>query len=98
MSTVQEVWGFSRYLAVDPEGAAPIGPRFLAAMNAGAADRGIAAHVPSDALDASRLIIMSEAAQQVGADFEIVDDTLRLAPTGVTVDWSEVERVAGGES
>ncbi len=93
MATVQEVWGFSAYLAVDAEGGT-IGPQFLAAMNEAALDRGITPNVPSDALDMSRDVIMMEAAQRVGANFDIVNGTLRIVPTGVTVDWSEVERVA----
>lgn len=95
MSTVKEVWGFSHYLAVDLDGT--LGDRFLAAMNAEALDRGITPNVPSDALDASRNVIMDDAARKVGAEWSIVDDTLRVCPRNVTVDWAEVERVAEAE-
>ena len=98
MSTVKEVWGFSHTLTVDLDGT--LCNRFLAAMNDAAVDRGIVPNVPSDALDASRDVILWDAAAKVGAQWSIVDDTLRLAPTGLTVDWLavETEAAAGSES
>ena len=85
MATVKEVWGFSNILAVNIQVS-----DFCRAMNAAAAARGIAPHVPSDSLDMSRDIMLDEAAQSLGASWEIVDDTMRVAPRSVRVDWSSL--------
>lgn len=85
MTTVKDVWGFSESLAVN----ADIN-EFFKHVNDAAKDRGIDAHVPSDALDMSRDIILDEAAQKLGLEWEIVDDTIRLWPAGVTIKWESL--------
>lgn len=88
--TIQQVWGFGNVEAVEADI-----PGFLIALNAAATSRGIASHLPSDALDLSRDSILDEAAQSVGADWHIAPgvplSTLRLARTGLSVDWPEVD-------
>ena len=63
--TVLSVWGFSDVLSVDADIS-----DFMKALNA-AESRGIKAHLPSDALDLSRDLMIDEAAHQLGADWSI---------------------------
>lgn len=88
--TVLDVWGFSDFLAVNVNGT-----DYLRAMNAEAVERGIDPSVPSDALDASRDVILMDAAARLKCNAEVIGTTLRLWPLDVTLDWAEVERVAG---
>lgn len=85
MSTVKDVWGFSETLTVNIDV-----NEFLKSVNAAALDRGIKPNEPSDALDLSRDLILTEAAQSHGVEWEIVDDTLRLWPSGLTINWEEL--------
>lgn len=85
MSTVKDAWGFSESLAVNADV-----NEFFKAANAAALDRGIKPNEPSDALDLSRDVILDEAAQRLGLEWEIVEDTIRLWPRGLTLDWSKV--------
>lgn len=89
--TIQEVWGFGRTIAVNADIAS-----FLQAMHRAAVSRGIlATHLPSDALDLSRDIILDEAAAALGVTWAIVPgeplSTLRLARRGLSVDWAKVD-------
>lgn len=85
MATVLDVWGFSGILAVE----VPI-DSFTRAMDRTARDRGIAPHIPSDALDLSRDIMLDEAAAALNAQWEIVGTTLRLWRSDLTVRWENI--------
>lgn len=88
MSTVKDVWGFSTMEIAKPDtDTTDRIAEFCTAMNAAALDRGIKPNVPSDALDLSRDICLDEAAQSLGLEWEIVGDTLRAWPVGVTIQW-----------
>lgn len=60
MATVYDVWGFGRIIAAGPEDGTDYIARVQKAMSAGAQDRGIAAHIPSDQLDMSRDLILDD--------------------------------------
>lgn len=85
MSTIEEVWGFSEIVAVNVEVS-----DFCKAMNAAAESRNIAPNVPSDALDLSRDIMLDEAAQSLRSEWEVVGNTIRVWPNGVTLDWAAI--------
>lgn len=76
MATVYDVWGFGKIIAAGPEVGANYIGRVQEAMNAGATDRGIAAHVPSDQLDMSRDLILEEF---LGGDWLIDSGTLYVS-------------------
>ncbi|MCK0441255.1 hypothetical protein MUG78_17795 [Gordonia alkaliphila] len=81
MATMFEVWGFGNVVAAGPE------DDYLARMQtglaAGAADRGIDATEPSDALDMARDIILTD---WIGADdWKIVDGTLYVTYGGIGI-------------
>jgi hypothetical protein len=61
---------------------------FFDRMNAAARDRGIDPGRESDALDASRDVILSDAIHGAGYDWEIVGDTIRVWPQGVSIHWA----------
>lgn len=84
MSSTKNAWGFSEALTVNVDITA-----FLKSVNEAALDRGIKPNEPSDALDMSRDVILTEAAQKHDAEWDIVGDTLRVWPSGVTVKWEE---------
>lgn len=88
MSTMQEVWGFGSIIAVS--NADDTAGDFCRALNTAAASRSITPNVPSDALDQSRDIMVDEAAHSLGMEWAVVDDTLRLWPVNVTVDWAAI--------
>lgn len=86
-------WGFTSVAFVGPEGS-DMRSRFLAAMNDGARERGIArTDVESDALDMSRDLILSEAAHAVGGEFQVHDETLILYPAGSVFDMDAVREM-----
>lgn len=86
MTTVQDVWGFSESLSVNTDV-----NQFFAAMNAAALDRGIKPNEPSDALDMSRDVILDDAAQKLGVQWEIVENTIRLWPAGLQINnWEDL--------
>ncbi|WP_100514373.1 hypothetical protein [Mycobacteroides abscessus] len=83
MATVFEVWGFGKIVAAGPDSGINYIDRLSKAMNTQAAARGIAAHVPSDALDMSRDVILDEC----GADeWRIEQGTLYATFGGLSVD------------
>lgn len=85
MATVLDVWGFSNILAVEV-----LISDFCKAMNAAAESRSIAANVPSDALDLSRDVMLDEAAASLNARWALVDSTLRLWRSDLTVKWENI--------
>lgn len=92
MATMQEVWGFGRIAAVTTDEDADTIGRFCKALDRAAKERHIAPHVPSDALDMSRDVMVDEAARSLDMQWEIVNDgdpldTIRLWPIGVTINW-----------
>lgn len=87
-ATMQEAWGFSTLTTATPDGSfEDVSSRFCKALGEAAKSRGIATHIPSDALDMSRDVMLDEAAQSIGMQWQIVGDTLRLWPVGVTIEW-----------
>lgn len=86
MTTKLDVWGFSHVLTVETDV-----PEFCKALNREAESRGIRPNVPSDALDLSRDLMLTDAAWKQGALWSIDGDTLRLWRHDLTVDWDAVE-------
>jgi hypothetical protein len=62
---------------------------FLAAVSREARSRGVDPTKPSDALDASRDVILADAAQTLGLSYSFVGDALCLAPAGIAFDFEE---------
>lgn len=79
MATAKDVWGFSTTLMVNVDV-----NNFMRTANGKAVARGIRPHVPSDAMDLSRDIILDEAAQEHRSSWEIVGTELRVWPVGVS--------------
>lgn len=88
--TVRDVWGFSDTLSVNADA-----NKFMQRVDFHAKDRGIESNVPSDALDQSRMVILSDAARDLKVEWEVVGDTLRLWPVGLKINWDAVLDVAG---
>lgn len=86
MSTMVEVWGFRSVLSVEASV-----QEFCRALGKAAKERGIPSHLPSDALDASRDLMLDEAAQAVNATWSIADECLRLAKVGLTINWDSIK-------
>ncbi|MEB3023051.1 MULTISPECIES: hypothetical protein [Mycolicibacter] len=79
MTTVYDVWGFGKIVAAGADPNGDYVARVQKAMAAGAADRGISPSEPSDALDASRNIILDEF---LGGEWQIDSGTLYVAYDG----------------
>lgn len=79
MATIYDVWGFGKIIAAGADSTVDYLARVQLAMAAGARDRGISPAEPSDALDASRNIILDE---YLGGEWQIVAGTLYVAYDG----------------
>lgn len=90
MADVKEVWGFTETLSVNVDI-----DEFLARAEYHARELGIEdTSRPSDSLDSSLAGILASAAADLDAEYEIVDDVLRLWPRGYRFDWDEVAALA----
>lgn len=82
MSTTMKSLGFTNIYVV-----AEHVEDVLRAIEAEALDRGIRTHQASDALDASRDVILDDATASLGLEWVEIDRALCVYPIGLTVDW-----------